>query len=213
MASMKHARLIRVEDQTYPLYYTDVRKANSNVSFPAEPTEELLADFGYAVVADGEVPSGEGTVNEIAPKLVDGIWQRQHELVPYTEEELAQQFTSKQESARHRVQQALQSAVEVGFTYQLGKDAIGVQVRDQDRVSLLTLREEARGLATDKETVTFRTASNDVVQVPKQDMIKMSTDALSYHSQLVSVGWALKDAVSAAQSIAELPTIPTTITV
>lgn len=67
----------------YPYSLGDLRRDNPSISFPAEPSLELLAQFGvYPVTLTDKPKSGERNhrINEIDPKLVDGNWVQQFDV-------------------------------------------------------------------------------------------------------------------------------------
>lgn len=64
----------------YPYSLASLRSDNPSISFPEEPTLELLAEFGVYPVTLTDKPSSKErnyTIREINPKLVDGNWVQQ----------------------------------------------------------------------------------------------------------------------------------------
>lgn len=64
----------------------ELKRRNGHVSFPAILNDEVLGAFGCATVNAGVMPVakiGEQVV-EVAPKLVDGVYVAQYEVVPMT---------------------------------------------------------------------------------------------------------------------------------
>lgn len=69
------------------------RQANPNVSFPANPTDEDLAPFGYANVHPTPQPTWDQRterIEEATPEPdADGIYRQQWDIRPATDEEIA----------------------------------------------------------------------------------------------------------------------------
>jgi hypothetical protein len=83
--------LLNLLTNAYPASLYEVRQANPNVSFPANPTDEDLAPFGYANVHPTPHPSydqrTERPVN--GATLTDKGWQQTWTIRPATDEEIS----------------------------------------------------------------------------------------------------------------------------
>ena len=85
--------LINLTTSAYPASLWQVRQDNPNVSFPAMPTDEDLAPFGYANVYPTPQPTCDHRserIEEAAPAVdADGTWQQVWILRAATAEEIA----------------------------------------------------------------------------------------------------------------------------
>ena len=85
--------LINLTTSAYPASLWQVRQDNPNVSFPAMPSDEDLAPFGYANVHTTPQPPCDPRIERIeeaAPAVdADGIWQQVWTLRTATAEEVA----------------------------------------------------------------------------------------------------------------------------
>lgn len=69
----------------YPVTLNEIRQANPDVSFPAEPTDESLAPFGYAVVHDSPQPAFDPSIEHVVENtpIFDGAkWIKQWRVEP-----------------------------------------------------------------------------------------------------------------------------------
>jgi len=85
--------ILSLTSNAYPVSFYEVRQANPNVSFPASPTDEDLAPFGYVNVTPTPQPSYDQRIERIkeaAPALdADGIYRQQWTICDATPEEIA----------------------------------------------------------------------------------------------------------------------------
>ena len=85
--------LINLTTSAYPASLWQVRQDNPNVSFPAMPSDEDLAPFGYANVHPTPQPTCDHRIERIeeAAPAVDayGTWQQVWNLRAATAEEIA----------------------------------------------------------------------------------------------------------------------------
>jgi len=85
--------LINLKTMEYPCSLWQVRQANPNVSFPAEPTDDDLAPFDHANVHPSPQPTEYNhrtqRVEEGAPVLVDGRFQQVWYLRSANEDEIS----------------------------------------------------------------------------------------------------------------------------
>lgn len=84
----------------YPYTVTDLRLANPNTSFPNQPSDETLVDFGLhrvAEVAAPQVQSGQVAV-EGTPVLVTGQWTQVWTVRTKTPAEVEAEMQALQES-------------------------------------------------------------------------------------------------------------------
>ena len=85
--------LLNLITNKYPCNLYEVRQANSNVSFPANPTDEDLAPFDYINVHPTPQPSYDQRTERIeegTPKPdAKGIYRQQWDIRPATDDETA----------------------------------------------------------------------------------------------------------------------------
>lgn len=76
----------------FPYTVGDLRRDNSNTSFPKRPSDELLADWGvYPVAIEDEPSYNQATHNALVnqiPSLVGSVWTLEWSVVPKTDEEI-----------------------------------------------------------------------------------------------------------------------------
>jgi hypothetical protein len=85
--------LLNLLTSAYPASLYEVRQANPNVSFPAEPTDEDLAPFGYISVQHTPQPSHDQRterVEDVTREVdADGLCRQTWAIRPATDEEIA----------------------------------------------------------------------------------------------------------------------------
>ncbi len=89
--------------KTFPYSIGDLRRDNPNVSFPAVPSEELLARWNVFPVIDDPTPDYDPATqncNQKPPSLRNGKWVREWEVVDATDEEIA---ARKRANANYRL--------------------------------------------------------------------------------------------------------------
>lgn len=209
MTNIKQATFIHVETGEYPLSLEAIRRKLKNVSFPAEPSVELLSSLGYEVVQAGEIPAGEGELVEGVPSLVDGVYYKTYTRSEVPPVDPAAALQAAKDTATQRVSTALARTLEGGYVHTAADQSqIQVQVRSQDRINLLGLLEQAKALEADTQSLPFRTTDNKTLQLNKPTLIAMITDALGYHTLVSDEAWGIKDTINAATTVAEVPAVP-----
>jgi hypothetical protein len=88
--------------QTYPYWIAQLRKDHPNTSFPKNPNEELLADYGVVRVYPTDRPEVDHTknVNDGTPALQDGKWVQVWNITDATAEEVEQRTEQQAEQVR-----------------------------------------------------------------------------------------------------------------
>ena len=203
-------RLIRVSDETYPLYLSQIRRQLQNVSLPNTPTVEQLSSRGYEVVQDTTKPVGD-VVTEGQPTLIDGVWYRTYTARSYTQAELDSQLTTKKQELYTKIVNKTTSLLETGVEFDFGGEngTQHIQLRDGDRANLAGLRIQAenRIAASDNNPFIFRTLENNNIVMSPEEIIVMTDAALVGYYGILNQIWTLKDQVDNATTVAELPTI------
>ena len=77
--------------EKYPYSIGELRRGNSQISFPANPTEALLAEFGMFPVTQTDQPvvDYKQIVKEENPEQIDGKWTQKWSTIYRTAEEIA----------------------------------------------------------------------------------------------------------------------------
>lgn len=76
----------------YPYSLAQLRKDNPDVSFPADMSDERMAEFGVGTVAEVARPDYDPVTQNIvegAPVLIDGVWSQVWTVEAATAEEIA----------------------------------------------------------------------------------------------------------------------------
>lgn len=105
-----HALVINQQVEKYPYSFSELRRDNPQVSFPKNPTDELLASFNVIRVQPTEHPAYDPMMQRIEgtqPVFSDGQWVQAWNVVPLTADEIAQQQRALQESIVAQTQQRL----------------------------------------------------------------------------------------------------------
>lgn len=95
--------------EKYPYSIGDLRRDNSQTSFPAKPTDALLAEYNVFPVertATPEITSAQA-VNEGSPELVDRVWRQTWNVRDKTPEELQDDLRNLQYRITDQTQERL----------------------------------------------------------------------------------------------------------
>lgn len=87
-----HIKINSDGTRVYPYSFAQLKADNSGTSYPQSPTEAAFASYGLFSVVSVPPQYDESThrVEEAAPQLVEGDWLQSWNVIPLTEEELAQ---------------------------------------------------------------------------------------------------------------------------
>lgn len=88
---------------TYPYSIGLLRRDNPNVSFPAAPSNDVLAEWYVYPVTGVDAPTPDPineNVVENYPDLIDGVWVQNWSLVPATPEEVVARLLAYQQQAK-----------------------------------------------------------------------------------------------------------------
>lgn len=161
----------------YPYRVAMLRRDYPQTSFPSQPTDALLAEFGVYPVARADRPDHDPihqVVAEQPPALVDGVWTQQWEVRDLTAPELA-----VMREQLHRDRRARRTQAETGgFTF-------GARRIDSDRDSVLRLTQAAlvasQALAADQPfAVEWVCADDSVLPLDAAGMLAMQA-AITAH--------------------------------
>lgn len=89
---MTYAKIENQNITTYPYSITQLRMDNPNTSFPLNPKEEDLRDFGVVYIQPVEKPVVDytQTVVEATPQQLGGTWTQVWQVLPASAEEIAE---------------------------------------------------------------------------------------------------------------------------
>lgn len=209
-------RLIRLEDGQYPLFLKDVIVENPNVSFPNKVDEQVINNLGYAVVKYTTKPTGQ-VVYEDTPTInaETGEYSQTWVSRDYNQAELDANLSVEKETLLGELNALLIGALNEVYNYQLDETTtIPVQVRESDRPNLISLKLDAlTTLDVDpSQVLVFRDANNSVHNLNPQQLVDLTTAVLKHTLLLRQLTWSYKDQILTATTIAELPELPTAIT-
>ena len=94
---------LRIIDETihYPYSIPELRASHPNVSFPANLTNELLAEWGMYVVTPTPMPNDyTKNISEGTPTLIDGVYYKSWNQTSATEEEISYRLENQWELIR-----------------------------------------------------------------------------------------------------------------
>lgn len=103
----------RVDNQAvtaYPYTYDDLRRDNPDTSFPADMSDERLADWGVFPVIETPPPTYDTNLEKLVeqlPQQSGGVWQQVWAVVALTAEEAAAQEEQVKAEITDQVQQRL----------------------------------------------------------------------------------------------------------
>lgn len=86
----------------YPYSIGLLRRDNPNTSFPANPSDELLAEWNVYPVVEVSAPTPDPILENVVenyPVLTDGVWVQDWMKVPATAEEIASRTLAYQQRA------------------------------------------------------------------------------------------------------------------
>lgn len=89
--------------EKYPYSIGQLRKDNPQVSFPRNPSEEILASYGVFPVTQKERPAYDYTMHDLSegtPELVSGSWVQTWHLNPVSSEVTANRTAELSASVR-----------------------------------------------------------------------------------------------------------------
>jgi len=205
----KNTRLIESDTGDYPVYLSELASRVKTTIFPSTIDSDELIAYGYEVVYDTTVPTGD-VVTEGAPELRDGEWYRTYTARDYTSEEVAVSLASAKSTLETAIEAFRVAQFERGFPYQFAEGLYHVQIRTTDRLNITSIRTVAKEAiaAGQPLPVSFRVYENVNVSLTAEEFVAMADATFQRVTEGYAAGWALKDQVKAATTLAELPTIP-----
>lgn len=202
------------EPLVYPVYMYQVRQENPQWSFSEQPDEELLNTLGYFVVQPTTPPT-DGIVTEGEPTLANGVWSQTWVTRQPTADEVAAALAAKKQTMLADVQTKIDAALLKGYPFTFTEGVGHVQLRDGDRANLAGARVRAEALkaaGTTDAVMPFRDFENVTHMCTPDTIISLSDKAYDDYLTYLGTGWQIKDAIVAAKTDADLPTVPDEIT-
>lgn len=178
-----------------------LRADHPMVTFPADPSEDALAEFGVFPLARTERPEETllQRIVEGAPAQIDGVWQQVWTLEPLP-------LDDAKAAMRRAIDDKRDTLFTAGFTVTSTSTALDghtLQTRDEgDKINWLTSQAAyaaaiAGGFSA-IEGATFRTASNDTIVLTYAEGHAVLLAMAEWGKAIMGNSWALKDAVESA---------------
>lgn len=205
-------RLIHIESGDYPLTMDDIRR-RENISTGPEPLLYLIQSYGYDIVYPVDRPVGD-VVTEGKPALVDGYWMQQWDVRTYTTDEYAQELNQRKITRRSEFEEFFKNELYNGFPYTFNNKTIHVQLRDVDRTNLGSILQRANNLKADgivDPVIPYRPMENTTEWMTPDEAITLSKAALDQGESVYINRWVFVDAIDAATTFEQIPTLPITL--
>lgn len=206
-----NTRFIEVETGNYPVTFAMIRELKkTSVSFCASPPVEDIQQFGYEPVVDSAIPAGD-VVTEGAPTLISGVWTRTWDIRSFAQDEVAQALQKAKDVLNDKIMSVRENDLAYGMRFNFSDGTTGgIQMRPEDRTNLIGIRLEAFALiqnAVTGVTIDFRSLENITRQLTPQEVVAMTDACTTYTKNVYAASWVLKDQVTNATSIDELPSL------
>lgn len=202
--------LIDVDTLAYPVMLSQARRLRLDYSFAAQPSEELMAELGFAVVHPQTPPLGD-VVTEGQPTLVDGQYVQTWEVRAYSPEEYSIKLDEMRTGLLLKIADLQTSSLKKGSPYTFPDGLVEhVQLRDGDRANLAGLSQKAAKavLVDPSMPFYFRTFENNLKALSAEEMVELTDASFGMYMLIMSKIWALNDLVANATTIPQLPVIP-----
>lgn len=206
--------IIRLSDLRYPCGFPELRGDNPNVTFSPSFLATELPQFGYAYVIKTPKPQGD-VAYEVDPELDEDGWYNQVWAVrDYTPEELASILYDAKIMAAYQVDTLVEMAREEGIPVTLTVDGVPsaqrVRMRQSDQTVYNTALQVALS-AEDTEEFSFVMINEILVTLPRPAYLVEMNEINKQFYKMIKKSWVLRDAISKATTLAELPAIPPTL--
>ena len=210
----RDTRLIKLDTEEYPLFLDDFRNRTGAV-IGTTIDSEALVDFGYAVVLEVPRPDVGDVITEGKPAQVEGQWRRVWVVRDFNAEEEAAELEQAKATMLYNIEQFRIAQFKIGFPHLFnnGNDIYHVQIRDTDRVNIVSLRTLAKEAITDNAPfeVEFRVYENVSVHLDAQEIVDMADAAAAQVQIGYKTVWTLKGQTEAATTVEEIPQLPDTL--
>lgn len=123
----------------YPYSVVDLCRANPGTSFPSQPSDALLAEWGMQKVAQVQRPEENYTNNvvETTPQNINGVWTQVWSVTSASDDELAERTQRQEDQVRAERNSKLSAS-----------DWTQVADAPVDKTVWATYRQELRDLTT-----------------------------------------------------------------
>lgn len=211
----RETRLLNTETGEYPVYLQELSSKTPNTCFPSVIDSEALVDFNYVPVMDVEMPQGD-VITEGSPVLIDGVYKRNWIVRNHTPEEYAGLLQQAKDANLVAIENLRVSQFKIGFPHLFGVngDLYHVQVRDTDRVNILSYRVLAKEALSENNSafrVEFRMYENISVTMTAEEMVEMANASATQVLIGYKTIWNLKAATLNATVLEDVPTLPESI--
>lgn len=114
-------KVVNGEVDKFPYTLENLRSDNASVSFPANPSENILNAYGAYVVTFLPYPTYDDRLYRIVkdeqPTKVDGVWTMSYNLIPKTDEEIKAYDTAAYNDLKTKLYDAIDSKTNYLITY------------------------------------------------------------------------------------------------
>lgn len=201
--------LINLEDNSYPVYFPDVRRRYSNTGFPYPIRDYVMETYGYAMVYDVAPPEGD-VVTEVTPvRAEDGKFYRTYSIREFTPEERARDLQEK----KFYLTQALFFVLDTDRNHGLSANFKGVDyvltLTPHDISATLAVKDQA-SRANSGATYFIHTKDGAVGPLSPEEAIEFSNFVLDTFLALYENYAKAMKMTQEATRVSELPPIPDT---
>ncbi|ADP02463.1 conserved hypothetical protein [Salmonella phage PVPSE1] len=210
MVVYAYTPLIRTSDGKYPVYLSDFRADNPNVSTGSWIYSENLVELGYFPVIPKEMPEGD-VVTEGAPHFNDQTqeWEQTWDVRDFTEEEIAANLVSAKDQRKADAQTVLSGDINIGIPYPYDEREYQVRVKSFDLATLLTIKNvlDADGSET-TNVYPFQFLDGYKADFTHSEMTALINSVSRSHYELMKSYWTYIDSVDQATSVENIPQLP-----
>lgn len=208
------SRIIRLSDYKYPCGFPELRADNPHVTFSPSFLATELPQFGYAYVIKTAKPIGD-VITELSPVQDEDGWYTQvWEARDFTPEELAVRLAETKITRAYQVDTLVEMAREEGVPVTLTINGEirneHIRMRTADQVVYSTVQQLALS-STDEEEFSFILINEILITLPKPEYLIAMNEINKQFYVMIKRAWDLRDAISKATTMAELPVIPNTL--
>lgn len=195
--------MIRMSDMRYPVYLSDFKAENTNVSTGAFVYEEGMAEFGYYPVIDVEIPQGDVVTEGRPQQGEDGVWYKTWIARDYTEEEIAENLRREKEQRTYSAKSNFENENMNGL--QSGDHLLSL---DYNSISLYHSIIVAAQYAEEGKIFSLMTQNNKVVELARDDMVVELETAISEYVGAYNNLCAYVKELNQVEKIEDLPEVP-----
>lgn len=210
MVVYSYTPMIRSSDGKYPVYLSDFRADNPNVSIGTWVYSENIAEFGYFPVIRVPQPEGD-VVTEGAPVFNDQTqqWEQTWESRDFTEEEIAANLESAKQNRKGEAQSILSNDIELGVPYPVDNEEYKVRVKSFDLATLISIKAVLEEDGEESSQVyPFRFVDGYKSDFTHAEMKDLVTQVSRAQYELMKSYWSFLDQVEQASTIENIPALP-----